>query len=104
MVRFATQWSQKQLSSRVDSLNDQINAIDKEADRIYQRAYESELASNSSKSYFTESEAKEWAKSTANDEKTDYLLNTNRAELARERYKLKKELNSISSGQNTLFG
>lgn len=103
-VRFATQWSQKQLNARVQALSSQIATIDREANRIFQETYDAELADNLRRSYYTEAEAKRWARSTANADKLEYIEGTNRAELARERSKLRKELDAISAGQKTLFG
>lgn len=104
-VRFATQWTEKQLSNRVDTLSAQIKAIDDEAKRIREETYNTSYERNKNEDRMWSSDQWDrWAKLDAQDAYVTYLENTNRGELVSERKKLKSELDKLKSGQKTLFG
>lgn len=95
------------LQNVVSELDAKIGAIDAEAERVYQAKYEEELSRLqtdqwSAKNY-TASQMAELAADAAVGEKALFLEETDRAELARERYKRRRELNAIKAGQRTLL-
>lgn len=95
------------LQNEVSELDAKIGVIDAEAERVYRAKYDEELSRMQGDSWYsrnyTATQMEERAAEAAVGEKAWFLSETNRADLARERYKRRRELNAIKAGQRTLL-
>lgn len=103
MSMFSTNWTKKDLKTRIDSYTKQIEAIDAKAKAAGAKAYQEDLQEE--RRYMTtEQERKqsaEWAREAA---WSDVIEDSNRGKLIYERKKLQRELDELQKGQRSLFG